>query len=89
MNRYEYSSETTKMPRRRRLLQGVAIPAQAEPLTVTIPDACRMLGIGRTKIYELIGAGDVRAIRVAGRTLVDVASLRALIAAAPAWKGAA
>ena len=61
----------------------------AELLAVTIPDACRMLGIGRTKLHELMNAGDVRAIRLAGRTLIEVASLRALIATAPAWKGAA
>jgi excisionase family DNA binding protein len=63
--------------------------AGPDPLAVTIPDACRMLGIGRTKFYELIGAGDVRAIRVAGRTLIEVASLRTLVSAAPAWKGGA
>jgi hypothetical protein len=63
--------------------------ATPDPISVTIPDACRMLGIGRTKLHELMNADDVRAIRVAGRTLIDVTSLRALVAAAPAWKGPA
>jgi len=54
------------------------------PLAYRIPDAMAAIGIGRTKIYELIALGELRAIRIAGRTLVDGASLRDLVAAAPA-----
>ncbi len=54
------------------------------PLAYRVPDACTVLGIGRTSLYELMAAGKLRAIRVAGRTLVDAESARALIASAPA-----
>jgi hypothetical protein len=64
-------------------------PAIIEPIAVGIPDALHMIGIGRTKLHELMNAGQIRAIRVAGRTLIDVASLRALVATAPDWKAAA
>ena len=30
-----------------------------EPLAVRIPDAVRMTGIGRSKLYELIASGDL------------------------------
>ena len=30
----------------------------AEPLAVRIPDAVRMTGIGRSKLYQLIALGD-------------------------------
>lgn len=59
-----------------------------EPLTVPILDACRMVGVGRTKMHEMMAAGEVRAVRIAGRTLIDVASLRALVGAAEPWKPA-
>lgn len=48
-------------------------------LTVRIPEACRMTGIGRSKLYELIAAGEVEIIKIGAMTLVPVASLRALL----------
>ncbi len=45
----------------------------------TIPDAQAMGGPGRTKIYELAKGGKLKLVRVAGRTMVDGASLRALL----------
>jgi hypothetical protein len=73
------------------LLSTVASTPAAflEPIAVGIPDALHMIGIGRTKLHELMNSGQIRAIRVAGRTLIDVASLRALIVSAPDWKATA
>jgi excisionase family DNA binding protein len=51
------------------------------PLTVRIREACRMTGIGRSKLYELIEAGDIEVIKVGRMTLVPVAGLEAFIAA--------
>lgn len=50
-----------------------------EPLTVTISDAKLALGIGTTKLYELIAQGRIRVIKLGRRTLVRVDSLRRLI----------
>ena len=52
---------------------------QAEPLTVRIKEACRMTGIGRSKFYELIAAGEIEVVRIGGMTLVPLESLRSLI----------
>lgn len=49
------------------------------PITVRIPDAARMLGLGRSKIYELIASGDIEIVKLGRSTLVPVASLHALI----------
>jgi len=49
------------------------------PLCVRVNVASRMLGIGRTKIYELIGNGEVEVIKVGKATLVTTDSLKALI----------
>lgn len=51
----------------------------AEPLAVRIPDAVRMTGIGRSKLYELIAAGDLDTIKIGRCTLVPMDSLRALL----------
>ena len=47
----------------------------------TIEDAQAMGAPGRTKIYEMARQGQLRLIKVAGRTLVDGNSLRALLGA--------
>ena len=38
-----------------------------------------MIGIGRTKLYELIHAGDLEAVKLGRATLITVSSLRRLI----------
>lgn len=54
-------------------------PPLRSPLTVRIPEACRMTGIGRSKLYELIKAGEIETIKVGSSTLVTVVSLRAFL----------
>ncbi|MCJ8159332.1 helix-turn-helix domain-containing protein [Sphingomonas sp. LaA6.9] len=36
--------------------------AQPRPITVRIREACRITGIGRSKLYELIAAGEIEII---------------------------
>lgn len=50
-----------------------------EPLGVRVPDACRMIGIGRSKLYELIAEGVIRPVKIGSVTVIPVAQLRALI----------
>lgn len=61
----------------------------AEPLAVRIPDAVRMTGIGRSKLYELIASGDLETIKIGRCTLVTVDALKAFLAKARAnsYKG--
>ena len=46
----------------------------AEPLAVRIPDAVRMTGIGRFKVYELMAAGDLETARLFGKRVAEVAA---------------
>jgi excisionase family DNA binding protein len=45
-------------------------------LLVQGPIAARMLGIGRTKVYELVSAGELELVHIGCRALVPVASVR-------------
>ncbi|WP_340264843.1 helix-turn-helix domain-containing protein [Sphingobium mellinum] len=45
------------------------------PITVRIKDACRMTGIGRSKLYLLIAEGAIETLKVGSMTLIPVASL--------------
>lgn len=59
----------------------------AEPLTVRISDAVRMTGIGRSKLYELIAAGEIETVKVGRCTLVPMESLRDFISRAYSASG--
>ncbi|MDF7773769.1 helix-turn-helix domain-containing protein [Sphingomonas sp. AOB5] len=48
-------------------------------MTVRIPEATRMLGISRSRVYELITSGDIEVIKLGRSTLVPVAGLHALV----------
>ena len=51
----------------------------AQKLTCTINEACEMTGLGRTKLYELIGDGHLATTTVGRRRLVVVRSLLSLL----------
>jgi len=48
-------------------------------LAFTIAEACHAVGIGRSKLYELIGQGRLETRKIGSRTLIPTESLRALI----------
>lgn len=46
------------------------------PLMVSIPEACRISGIGRSALYERISSGELRSAKVGARRLIHIADLR-------------
>ncbi|HVI57727.1 MAG TPA: helix-turn-helix domain-containing protein [Luteimonas sp.] len=48
-------------------------------LAYTIPDACEQIGVGRSMLYELIGAGEIRTVKIGARTLVPASELTDLL----------
>lgn len=54
-----------------------------EAIAYTITDAIKVSGIGRTSLYELIGAGKIDARKSGGRTIILAESLRSYIANLP------
>jgi excisionase family DNA binding protein len=59
-----------------------------DPITVTIREACRLLGIGNTSIYGLIGDGRLKTITIGRRRLVVYQSLVKLAQAGDAPRAA-
>ena len=51
----------------------------ADRLSCTIEEACEATGLGRTKVYELIGSGQLVTTKIGRRRLVMIQSLIALL----------
>ena len=56
-----------------------AAPGAMEPISVRIPDAVRLTGISRSRLYELMRSGDIDHVKVGSSTLIPTESLRAFI----------
>ena len=50
-----------------------------EPICVRVNDAARMIGVGRTKLYELISSGELETVKIGKATRITTASLHALV----------
>lgn len=49
-------------------------------LLVPIPDTCRVLGyLGRTKVYELVNAGELTKVSIGRRGFITRASIEAYV----------
>lgn len=53
--------------------------APVEPICVRVNDAARMIGVGRTKLYELIASGEVETVKLGKSTRIVTASLHRLV----------
>lgn len=49
-----------------------------EPMLVTIADAAKVLGLGRSKLYALLASKDLESVSIGRRRLVKMASIKAL-----------
>ncbi|MFN3946416.1 MAG: helix-turn-helix domain-containing protein [Allosphingosinicella sp.] len=54
-------------------------PPPLEPISVRIREAVRLTGLSRSRIYELMAAGDIEFVKVGSSTLILVVSLRTFI----------
>ena len=51
---------------------------RSEPLLVTVQEARKLIGIGTTKLYELINEGRLEVVKIGRRTMVRFESLKRL-----------
>jgi excisionase family DNA binding protein len=58
-----------------------------EPISVKIPEAVRLTGMSRSRIYELMKSGEIEYAKVGSSTLILVESLRSFVTGCRAWAG--
>ena len=56
---------------------------EMSPITISIADAVKILGIGKTQIYKAISSGKLKARRHGRRTLLEIAELHRYIGELP------
>ena len=54
-------------------------PQPVKPICVRINDAARIIGIGRTKLYELIASGELETVKFGKATRITTASLEEMV----------
>lgn len=59
------------------------LPDPAERPTLTVEEAAKLLGIGRTAAYECVRRGELPVLHFGRRLLVSVAELRRLVGIDP------
>ena len=62
---------------------------EERPKLMSVPAALDRYGIGRTKLYALIGVGEIRAVKLGAKTLIDVESADAFFDSLPELRGQA
>lgn len=50
-----------------------------DQILCSVIEASKMLGVGRTKIYEMLSKGQILSMRIGSRRLVKMESIKALI----------
>lgn len=60
------------------------IPAEAEKLSYTVKEVCRLVGISTATFYKFLGRGDVRAVKLGNKTLILATDLREWLERLPA-----
>jgi excisionase family DNA binding protein len=48
----------------------------SNPISVTIIEACKLFGISRSYLYQVMARGDVRSVKIGRRRVIFVDSLR-------------
>ncbi|MBX3430807.1 MAG: helix-turn-helix domain-containing protein [Hyphomonadaceae bacterium] len=56
-------------------------PASGRPIAVSPTRAARLIGIGRTKLYEALTSGELSSYRIGRRRLIRVVDLEAWLGA--------
>jgi len=49
------------------------------PVTLSVSSAVQCIGIGRTKLYQLINDGELDVVKIGRRTLITTASIERML----------
>lgn len=56
-----------------------AVVREAEPVLLSVQDAARALGVGRTEIFLMVKRGDIGSVRIGRRRLIPLAEINRFV----------
>jgi excisionase family DNA binding protein len=56
------------------------IPAESDPRAFSVKETCKRLGIGASLFWKFVGRGQIKVVRLGGRTLVTAEEIRRVLA---------
>lgn len=66
------------------IVRGREEPSQStknmQNLLLSVPQAARVLGVGRSTVYEKIASGAIRSVKIGSRRLVPTENIEAFVA---------
>ncbi|MEQ1619234.1 MAG: hypothetical protein ABL883_12930 [Terricaulis sp.] len=60
---------------------------KGQRMTMPVKEALHRYGIGRTKLYELLGTGALKASKLGAKTLIDVECADTFFGGLPSFRG--
>ena len=57
--------------------------AEALPRLLSIPQTCRLIGVGRSSLYQMMASGQVRSVKIGRRRLVPREAIDEFVANLP------
>jgi excisionase family DNA binding protein len=67
--------------------EKTSAPSRDDKYAYSVDEACRLLSIGRTSLYALAKSGDLKLLKIAGRTLVPRSEMERLTSVGDADDG--
>ena len=61
--------------------------AEELPRLLSIPQACRVLGVGRSVLYQMLSSGQIRSVKIGRRRLVPREAIDEFVANLPTDNG--
>lgn len=56
-----------------------------DPVAYSVSDVLKVVGISRTKFYELVGTGDIKVRKIGNRTIILARDLNAWLEGLPTY----
>lgn len=57
----------------------MTVTAEQEPLLYRVPEAARMLSLGKSKTWELVARGELESVKIDGSRRVPAAAIEAYV----------
>ncbi len=74
-----YATASVREPDAFKGAAGASNKPHLVPLAHSVPDAARLLGVGVSKVWEMVRTGEIRSVRLGRRTVITQRELERVL----------